>query len=187
MLPAVILVGALAMVPAHSQHLPPPAYQLAAKEAGIPAVVLYAVALQESGTRVNGTLRPWPWTLNVAGQGRFFSTKEAACQNLTYALKTTSAKRVDVGLGQINVGYHGHRVDTPCELLDPYLNLQIASTILLEQHKPGQDWLVTMGKYHSPANGAAAARYRTSVRRHYEPLLTASKVTRPATPSKATP
>ncbi|RUS67423.1 hypothetical protein CUZ56_01368 [Saezia sanguinis] len=170
-LKAVFLTSLFALNTAHAQDLPPPAYQLAAQEAGIPSIVLYAVALQESGTMVNGKLRPWPWTLNVGGQGRFFSTREAACKDLTYALKNTSSKRIDVGLGQINVGYHGHRVNTPCELLNPYLNLKIASTILLEQHKSGQDWLITMGRYHSPANGTAAARYRSSVQRHYNRLL----------------
>ena len=33
---------------------PPPAYQLAAYQAGIPSEVLYSVALQESGTRLRG-------------------------------------------------------------------------------------------------------------------------------------
>ncbi|HCF3186005.1 TPA: lytic transglycosylase domain-containing protein, partial [Pseudomonas aeruginosa] len=47
------------------QEVPPPAYQLAAQQAGVPSPVLYAVALQESGARLRGRLIPWPWTLNV--------------------------------------------------------------------------------------------------------------------------
>ncbi|MFZ3118195.1 MAG: lytic transglycosylase domain-containing protein, partial [Variovorax sp.] len=37
---------------AQAGEIPPPAYQVAAQRAGIPSTVLYAVALQESGTRV---------------------------------------------------------------------------------------------------------------------------------------
>ena len=39
-------LGALA------REVPPPAYQLAARRADVPARVLYAVTLQESGTRL---------------------------------------------------------------------------------------------------------------------------------------
>lgn len=167
---------------AHAQQTPPPAYQIAAIASQVPSTVLYAIALQESGRFINGKLCPWPWTLNIAGKPFYFDTLKAACVHLTAALKHTSAKRVDVGLGQINVGYHGHRVAKPCDLLNPYLNLAIAGKILREQHRPDQDWLITMGKYHSPANGAAAARYRASVQKHYAQVL--GNKPRRATPSK---
>ncbi|RUS67760.1 hypothetical protein CUZ56_00237 [Saezia sanguinis] len=169
---------------AKAQEIPPPAYQIAAAYSEIPATVLYAIALQESGRSINGKHRPWPWTLNISGQGYYFDTQEAACTRLTAALKTTSAKRIDVGLGQINVGYHSHRVGKPCDLLDPYVNLTLAGQILTEQHRPGQDWLITMGKYHSPANGAAAARYRVAVQRHYARLLPQQLPQRQSFPSK---
>ena len=41
-----------------AQEVPPPAYQLAAQQAGVPSPVLYAVALQESGARLRGRLIP---------------------------------------------------------------------------------------------------------------------------------
>lgn len=151
---------------AEAQDVPPPAYQLAAREAGIPSAVLYAVALQESGVALRGRLVPWPWTLNVAGQARRFQTREAACANLRRALREVPRTRVDVGLGQINVGYQAHRFDHPCDLLDPYRNLAIAATILHEHHTPGDDWLLAIGRYHRPAGGAPAARYRRSVHQH---------------------
>ncbi|MCY1302834.1 hypothetical protein D9M70_525160 [compost metagenome] len=71
-----------------------------------------------------------------------------------------------MGLGQINLGYQRHRYHRPCELLAPYRNLVIAANILREQHAPGQDWLITVGRYHRPAGGAPAARYRRSVGQH---------------------
>lgn len=147
-------------------EVPPPAYQSAARQVGIPSAVLYAVALQESGTRLRGRLIPWPWTLNVAGQSRRFATHEQACRGLKQALRQFPPTRVDVGLGQVNTGYQAHRFDQPCELLDPYRNLAIAADILREQYREGEDWLLAIGRYHRPAGGAPAARYRQSVNRH---------------------
>lgn len=143
---------------------PPSAYQHAASNAGIPASVLFAVALQESGMTVRGRLIPWPWTLNTDGVPRRFNKRAEACAALLLGL--TRYKNTDVGLGQISVRYHGHRVREPCELLDPYRNLAIAAAILRENHTPGENWLVAIGHYHRPAGGEPAARYRRSVQRH---------------------
>ncbi|WP_454693385.1 transglycosylase SLT domain-containing protein [Achromobacter aegrifaciens] len=163
---ALVFAAGLCACAAQAQEVPPPAYQLAAQRAGIPSTVLYAVALQESGVRRNGRIVPWPWSLNVAGQSRRFATRADACSGLQQAIRSTPHTRIDAGLGQINLGYHKHRVTSPCELLDPYRNLAIAAEILHEQHTPGQDWLITMGRYHRPAGGEPAARYRRSVSRH---------------------
>jgi hypothetical protein len=108
--------------------VPPPAYQLAAHRA-VPAAVLYAVALQESGAMLRGRLIPWPWTLNVAGRAATLCHPGRGLR-LRRALARTPANRIDAGLGQVNLGYHAHRYAQPCELLDPYRNLAIAAEIL---------------------------------------------------------
>jgi len=162
----VLLVLSFAAEIAHAQTIPPPAYQLAAQRAGIPSAVLYAVALQESGIRRNQRLVPWPWSLNIAGQSRRFDTRAQACTALQQALRDTPPTRIDVGLGQINLGYQKHRYRQPCELLDPYRNLAIAADILKEHRRADEDWLLAIGRYHRPAGGDAAARYRRSVSRH---------------------
>ncbi len=166
-----LLLGSVLAGFVQAQEIPPPAYQIAAQRAGIPSTVLYAVALQESGTRFNGRLVPWPWTLNVAGAPRRFATRAEACTGLHQALREVPPTRIDAGLGQINLGYQRHRYEQPCELLDPYQNLELVAEILREQHAPDQDWLVTIGRYHRPAGGAPAARYRHSVGRHLARVL----------------
>ncbi|ADP14438.1 TPA: transglycosylase SLT domain-containing protein [Pseudomonas aeruginosa] len=166
LLRALALTAGLFACAAHAQEVPPPAYQLAAQRAGIPSTVLYAVALQESGMRRNGRIVPWPWTLNVAGQSRRFATRADACAGLQQAMRSTPPTRIDAGLGQINLGYHPHRYTHACDLLDPYRNLASAAEILKEQYTPGEDWLLAMGRYHRPAGGEPAARYRRSVSRH---------------------
>lgn len=163
-----LLAASLAAGSAHAQETPPPAYQLAAKRAGIPSSVLYAVALQESGVRRDGRLIPWPWSLNVAGQSRRYVSRAEACTGLHQALWQVPPTRVDVGLGQINLGYQKHRYTQPCDVLDPYANLAMAAEILREQHTPGEDWLLAIGRYHRPAGGEPAARYRRSVSQHLD-------------------
>jgi hypothetical protein len=163
---AACLLAALYMGAVQGQVAPPAAYRVAGASAGVPPDVLFAVALQESGLKLHGKLIPWPWTLNVAGDPRRFRNRRAACAALSAALVDTPATRVDVGLVQINVGFHAHRVGRPCDLLDPYRNLEIAATILREQHASGEDWLLAAGRYHRPAGGAPAARYRQGVQQH---------------------
>ncbi|NMZ97618.1 transglycosylase SLT domain-containing protein [Pseudomonas lundensis] len=161
LIPALLNPNALA-----ARELPPPAYQMAAAQAEVPPNLLYAVALQESGRSLRGRIVPWPWTLNVAGQSRRYATRHEACADLRRTLMVTPATRIDVGLGQLNVGHQRHRVRQPCELLEPYRNLRLAATILREQYDPAQSWLMAAGRYHRPAGGAPAVRYRQSVGRH---------------------
>jgi len=102
----------------------------------------------------------------VAEYRRRFDTRVQACTALQQALRDTPSTWIDVGLAQINLGYQQHRYRQPCELLDPYRNLSIAAEILKEQHRPDEDWLLAIGRYHRPAGGEPAARYRRSVSRH---------------------
>lgn len=149
-------------------EVPPPAYQLAAHGAGIPPTVLFAIAQQESGLRIRGQLLPWPWTLNIAGQGQRFATRRAACQALLQALAEHDAKRIDSGLGQINLGYHRQRFSPPCESLDPYRNLAVTAALLREQHDITGDWVLAAGRYHRPAGGAPASHYRSRFAQHLQ-------------------
>lgn len=160
-----------------AELLPPPAYEWSARAKGVPASVLFAVALTESGTPLRGRLVPWPWTLNVAGIPSRYGSRAEACAAMMSALKGVPAKAVDVGLLQINVGYNRHRFAYPCELLDPYRNLDIAADILNEHYSRCHDWLGAIGRYRRPAGGSTAARYREGVARHLS-LLTETPVRR---------
>lgn len=154
------LVAIMISVSTLASETPPPAYQLAAYSQGIPSEVLYAITLHESGTRIRGRIIPWPWTLNVAGASFRFSNRSSACTALLLAINDVGAKRVDAGLGQINVGWNGHRFASPCEALDPYKNLSVTAEILLEQYKVTQNWMSAAGRYHRPAGGKPAERYK---------------------------
>lgn len=143
---------------------PPLAYEWAGHVAGVPSFVLWAVALEESGTPLRSRLIPWPWTLNVAGAPSRYTSQTSACDALRQALRSTRATRIDVGLLQINIGYYGQRFPSqPCALLDPYTNLAVGAGILSNHHVSGEDWMVAVGRYHRPAGGQAAVEYRRRV------------------------
>ncbi|EKS4618405.1 transglycosylase SLT domain-containing protein [Salmonella enterica subsp. enterica] len=148
----------------------PYGYRQVAQQAGVPAELLYAVALTESGSRVPQGVRPWPWTLNVAGKGYRYATRQEACTALNQFLRTTNPKRIDAGLSQINIGWNGHYFDTPCDALAPYPNLQVSARLLRGHYDKWLNWSEAAGRYHHPAGGKPAQRYRQLVSRHLQKL-----------------
>ncbi|WP_111414601.1 transglycosylase SLT domain-containing protein [Billgrantia lactosivorans] len=154
----------------------PEAYVVAAQRHGVPPEVLYAVALTESKVPLAHTLRPWPWTLNVAGQSYYFETRAEACEALTRALFETEL--IDVGVAQLNLRWQpqlfgaGNRFVDPCDALDPYANLDEAAKLLRSHYDASgsQDWVAAAGRYHRPAGGAPASRYRRAVAANLERL-----------------
>lgn len=177
----VLLAGHLLAATALAHDLPPPAYHWATHRTGVPPAVLYALALQESGTLLRGKQVPWPWTLNVAGKPYRFANRDTACTALLHAINKVGGKAVDAGLGQINMGWNGHSFEQPCEALDPYRNLAVATTLLAQHKTADNDWVVAAGLYHRPAGGPPAARYRKSFALHL------SRVTRPHLQGPKTP
>ncbi len=142
----------------------PAGYSMIAAKHDVPQSVLYAVALTESGRRVAQVdrYRPWPWTLNVAGRGYFFDSRQEALQALMEHLKD-GKRSVDIGLMQVNWRYHRERLGTPWQALDPYHNLRVGAEILQNCYITRQDWWASVGCYHAPKNPQRADRYRRRV------------------------
>ncbi|OHZ00164.1 hypothetical protein [Salinicola sp. MIT1003] len=162
------LVTAVVASLAHAEQPDiPSAYVVAAEDHGVPPAVLYAVASAESVVSLDAGRRPWPWTLNVAGKSMRFGDRTSACRALTDALKTTQI--VDVGIAQLNVRWQpqlfgaGQRFADPCEGLDPYANLDEAAALIRGHFDDAGDWLIAAGRYHRPAGGRPAERYRSVV------------------------
>lgn len=146
----------------------PAAYVVAAENNAIPPAVLYAVASTESLVSLDQGPRPWPWTLNVAGESMRFGDRASACAALVDALKET--RLVDVGIAQLNYRWQpqlfgeGQRFADPCAGLDPYANLDEAANLIRKHYEISGDWVMAAGRYHRPAGGKPAARYRDNVR-----------------------
>lgn len=150
----------------------PAGYRTVARERGIPYTVLYAVALTESGKQVRSSreYRPWPWTLNVAGEGHFYATRIEAWQALRAWLKR-GRRSIDIGPMQVNWRYHQERLGTPWQALDPYHNLRVGAEILQECYISNRDWWISVGCYHAPASPQKAGKYRQRVLARWQMLV----------------
>lgn len=106
--------------------------------------ILYALALNESSKNGN----PHPWTINVAGRGYYFSTREDAWRATTWLLKK-GVTSFDVGLMQVNWKYNGHRFSSLWDAFQPTTNIEVAADIVLENYKETKDWGRAVTWYHN--------------------------------------
>ena len=148
----------------HAANGVPPLYRIVAAEYGIPMALFYAVALAESGKRIesDSRRRPWPWTLNIAGKGRYFSTRWQAWRALDQSLQS-GQESVDIGLMQVNWRFHEPRLRNSWMALDPHHNLAVGAEILKNCYAKRRDWWASVGCYHAPADRDRARRYRQRV------------------------
>ncbi len=171
-----ILSGFLVMASIGHADLVPTGYQQIARLYQIPASVLYAVALTESGKTIQtGIFRPWPWTLNVAGQPKRFKTFQAACAEIQHQLRH-GVRSIDIGLMQLNWRWHRQRLKQPCQALQPYTNLHHGAALLKAAFATKHSWLDAAGYYHSPGlkprQRLRAKAYAQRVLRHQARLET---------------
>lgn len=122
--------------------------------------VLAGIALNESG--LNG--RAWPWTLNIAGQGFFFKTREDAYR-VVMSLIAHGRGDFDVGLMQINWGYHSGRFASPWDALAPATSIHVAEDILNENYSRTHSVAKAIAWYHS-ANPVPGQAYLARFARH---------------------
>ena len=148
------------------------AWAAAADAHRLDVLTLYAVALQESRTLwADGTARPWPWTLRATPTGAERFPTRAAAHSALEALLASGERNIDVGLMQVNVAYHAHRVEAPHDLLDPHENILVAAGILREAlDDEGGDLARALGVYHHGAETARGRAYSAEVRRRLERL-----------------
>lgn len=126
--------------------------------------VLYAVALVESATGIHThQVTPWPWALNTSGKSIIPKSQQEASVYLHKSL-AEGRRQIDVGLMQINVHWHGHRVEKAEQLLNPVTNIQIGAALLAEaiQSAPN-DLVLGIGHYHSWQNTRGALAYGQKV------------------------
>lgn len=147
-------------------HTVPPAFREIAQTHQVPPTILYAVAMNESKIKLaSANVKPWPWSINVAGKGYQYASKLEACQAFHRFAKRYPLKNIDIGIAQVNVGWNGKRFfRSTCDGFDPYTNLHAASIILSECHQKHQNWVSAAGCYHHPAGGRPAEKYKSGIR-----------------------
>ncbi len=132
-------------------------------ETKLPARVLTAIALRESG-RIDpetGRARPWPWTINVEGAGHFYDTKEDAIAAVQ-GFQASGAQSIDVGCMQVNLMHHPDAFASLDEAFDPVRNAAYAGSFLKALFASLGDWGTAIAAYHSRTPGVGEP-YRDQV------------------------
>jgi len=129
----------------------------------LPARVLSAIALRESGRRdpETGRARPWPWTINYEGTGHFYASKAEAIAAVQ-DIQATGGQSVDVGCMQVNLLHHPNAFSNLDEAFDPTRNASYAGRFLKALFGSLGDWGTAIGAYHSRTPGKGEA-YRDQV------------------------
>ncbi|MBZ4022108.1 transglycosylase [Rhodobacter sp. TJ_12] len=120
----------------------------AARRSGVPVSVLKAISLTETGKRIEGKLRPWPWTVNMEGAGHWFDTLDEARAYVFKEFKR-GARSFDVGCFQINYKWHNQHFTSIDEMFDPLSNALYAAKFLTELYNEKGSWNGAAGAYHS--------------------------------------
>ena len=157
------LLGFQAANPAYSSNkniaMTPPAgdaglciaaIQVAEVSRNMPKYLLHAIALTESGfwRQEARSQVPWPWTVTVNGDGRYFESPYHAAEYIRGLLRD-GVTNIDVGCMQINLRYHGMAFDSIEEALSPVNNVAYAVSFLEDLRKRNGAWGKAIRFYHS--------------------------------------
>lgn len=141
---------------------------LAATETGVPVRILRALSRTETGRTHENAFGPWPWTVNHAGDGRWFSDRRSALAHAE-GLRAQGVRNLDIGCFQINLRWHGHAFASVAQMFDPLANARYAAEFLTDLHREFGDWDAAVAAFHS-RTPHFAARYMERFHRIYAAL-----------------
>lgn len=107
---------------------------------GIPRNLLCAIANVESAMNPNA--------IYYNGKSYHFKTANEA-KTFANRLVENGVKNFDIGLMQINYGYHHHKFDSLDHMLDPESNLQYGARFLNELYSRHKAWRTSVAYYNS--------------------------------------
>lgn len=127
----------------------------AADRYGIPAGILYAVGLTETGRK--GSLQPN--ALNIEGKAVFPKSRGEALATFATAQRQ-GKKLIDLGCMQVNHHYHAEHFRNVSDMLDPHQNVDYAARFLASLHARHTTWSMAVARYHAgPDNDPAQKVY----------------------------
>jgi Transglycosylase SLT domain len=115
-----------------------------------PPGMVAAIGQVESGRPDprTGSMRPWPWTIDANGVGRFFATKAQAVAAVA-ALQAEGVRSIDVGCMQVNLMDHPDAFASLDQAFDPGSNAIYAVRFLNALYRGTGSWLDAIAAYHS--------------------------------------
>jgi hypothetical protein len=114
----------------------------------IPGNILLGIGLQEAGTRRNGVLTIWPWSVNASGVGRAFGGRDTALSWVA-AKRAEGTYSVDIGCMQVNLRWHPNAFTSVEAGFDPAKNVDYAARFLRDLYEKTGSWETAAGSYHS--------------------------------------
>lgn len=159
-LAAIAILGSLVL--SHAADAPDctAAASEASVQANLPAGLLHAIGIVESGRRSSaGVLEPWPYAVNANGAAHWFTNEADATSYVRDAL-TAGARAVDVGCFQIDLQDHPYAFASLDAAFDPATNAGVAARFLTSLHERLGSWPAAIASYHSahPQRGLPYAR-----------------------------
>ncbi|TCZ66182.1 transglycosylase SLT domain-containing protein [Roseicella aquatilis] len=129
--------------------------------AGLPPGLLLSIALVETGRSDarSGRFEPWPWSLNVEGEGRILPSHAAAVAEVA-ALQAAGRRSIDIGCMQVNLLHHPDAFPDLATGFRPEANIRYAAGFLRTLHARLGSWPAAIANYHSgdPDRGASYHR-----------------------------
>jgi soluble lytic murein transglycosylase-like protein len=127
----------------------------AAARHDVPAGILYAVGLAETGRK--GSLQPY--ALNIEGKA-VFAASAAEAETEFRRARAGGVRLIDLGCMQINHHYHSEHFTSLRHMLDPRFNVDYAARFLAGLKKRHGTWAMAVARYHAgPDNDPAQKRY----------------------------
>ena len=151
---------------------------------GLPSGLLLAIGRVESGRwdGPRGRVTAWPWTINAAGKGQWFTTRDEAARTVR-TLLDGGTRSIDAGCFQISLLYHPAAFASLEQAFDPDANAAYAARFLLGLFGQTGSWEAAVEAYHS-ANPVLGFPYRQQV---FSTWLAAAPVAAPVAAAAATP
>ena len=123
----------------------------------MPVQLVRAISTVEAGRLDGRTHRvsPWPWTINVYGNGYFYPTKTEAMAAVL-VLQAAGIQSIDVGCMQINLMYHPQAFASLDQAFDPSVNVAYAVGFLIQLFRQTGSWPEAAAAYHSQTSEIGA-------------------------------
>jgi hypothetical protein len=148
--PCPVLAELIPLLPPAANQLCRQAITAAERAHGIPSHLLAAIARVESGRRdqTSGTFNPWPWTINMDGQGSFYDNKLQAVAAAA-SMRPRTTRSIDVGCMQISLIFHPDAFPSMAQAFDPGSNADYGARYLVQLYGKTNSWPKAVELYHS--------------------------------------
>ncbi|MBP6737474.1 MAG: transglycosylase SLT domain-containing protein [Rhodobacteraceae bacterium] len=128
----------------------------AAMTHAVPEAVLMAITRVETGRDLGGELAPWPWAVNMGGEGYWPETRDSALALAEGALQN-GRQNMDIGCFQLNIRWHAQAFASLEDMFDPVRNAEYAAGFLARLHDETGSWIEAVAAYHSRSPDLAEA------------------------------